>query len=118
MRFRLQHIEDLLKVAMEEDHLRNGTANDNMPQGTDEEGRPNDASLLTNSQCRRTDSHDVFFDEGLFKASCAKLEEYLADNEDLEDSLKERYRVVRKEECVEVSGWPSDRTSQVSLCTI
>ncbi|KAI5833130.1 DAO-domain-containing protein [Schizophyllum commune Tattone D] len=100
VRFRLQHIEDLLKVAMEEDRLRNGTANDNMPRGTDEEGRPNDASLLTNSQCRRTDSHDVFFDEGLFKASCAKLEEYLADNEDLEDSLKERYRVVRKEECV------------------
>ena len=113
MRFRLQHIEDLLEVAREEDRLRH--INEDSKDGTLASNNP---SLLNNSQCRGTDSYDVFFDEGLFQTSCAKLEEYLADNEDLEEQVRARYMVMGKEECVEVSGWPSDRTSQVSLCTI
>ncbi|KAL1727843.1 FAD dependent oxidoreductase-domain-containing protein [Schizophyllum commune] len=96
VRFRLQHIEDLLEVAREEDRLRH--INEDSKDGTVASNNP---SLLNNSQCRRTDSYDVFFDKGLFKASCAKLEEYLADNEDLEEQVRERYRVVGKEECVE-----------------
>ncbi|KAI4525585.1 FAD dependent oxidoreductase [Schizophyllum commune Loenen D] len=102
VRFRLQHIEDLLKVVEEEDNIRNGTPNDR--PGANEEDRVSDASrtsLLTNSQCRRTDSYDIFFDEGLYKTSCARLEEYLADNDDLADDIKARYRVVEREECVE-----------------
>ncbi|KAI5892836.1 DAO-domain-containing protein [Schizophyllum commune H4-8] len=117
VRFRLQHIEDLLEVAREEDALRkasssteeDATMNDSLKLLTNSPifllNSPNlltnSPSLLTNSQCRRTDSYDVFFDEGLFKASCAKLEEYLADNDDLEEKVKARYRVVGKEECVE-----------------
>ncbi|KAL1724370.1 FAD dependent oxidoreductase-domain-containing protein [Schizophyllum commune] len=96
VRFRLQHIENLLEVAREEDRLRH--INEDSKDGTLASNNP---SLLNNSQCRGTDSYDVFFDEGLFQTSCAKLEEYLADNEDLEEQVRERYRVMGKEECVE-----------------
>ncbi|KAJ6518843.1 FAD dependent oxidoreductase [Mycena sanguinolenta] len=71
IRFRLSHLAELLRVAEEDD-------------------------ILTDSQCRKVETFDVFFEQGAFDTGVEKLNMYL-------DEMPEQrgvWRIVGKDECI------------------